>query len=133
MPLTKYYEDNRLIAEDRMREKGPMIIVSRPKKETKAKKPDRYEPFCAKKGVKDCVKRKGCLVVTMEFRQYLYEEWVQMLRERGWRWDHFRKCWYIDWTIENDDFAEKFVHGNDESMYREPDDVYFDEESGHWM
>lgn len=111
MALAKYYEDNYLIADERLRDMEdraickPMIKNKSPKR-----KVNRHEVFCPKRGVIDIVKR-GCLFITMEFHQHLFEEQIDALKENGWKWNHRRKCWYMAWSLPDYDFASEFVHG----------------------
>ena len=125
MALAKYYEDNYLIADERLRDMEdraickPMIKNKSPKR-----KVNRHEVFCPKRGVIDIVKR-GCLFITMEFHQHLFDEQIDALKENGWKWNHRRKCWYIAWSLSNYDFAFQFAHGKPEPDC-EADDVYLD-------
>lgn len=125
MALAKYYEDNYLIADERLRDMEDRTI-SKPMIKNKGtkRKGKRRDVFCPKKGIIDIVKR-GSLYITMEFRQNLFDGQIAALKGNGWRWDYRKKCWSIAWSLSNYDFASEFVHGKKESG-DEPDDVYFD-------
>lgn len=134
MALGKYYEDNLRIAEDRLHDRDENVVVVKPirKSRQQRRKEKRANPFLPKKGVID-IKKNRHPIITMEFKQHLYEEWIAVLKENGWRWDGYHKCWYNQWSFENYNFASKFVHGVVQSQqnYYDPDDVYLDVYSNH--
>lgn len=129
MGWPKCYEDNLRIAEDRLREIEEMKEMAsfQPivKNRAKTRKANRRDIFCPKKGVIDLVKWRGTFFITMEFRQHLYDEWIAVLKERGWKWDFRKKCWYAICSGTNYDFASQFAHGKPKPDC-EADDVYLD-------
>ena len=112
--LSKYTEDNRRIAEERMRdlESDPIETVKTVKKLTK--KEIIANPFTPKKGHLETFPHRG--EIAMFFQQYLYEEWRNFLLAKNWRWSKPRKCWIAKNTNENYHFAYKFISGHDEPM-----------------
>lgn len=125
MALAKYYEDNRLIADERLRDKEEEIVFinSAPKSNRQKRKADRHDVFCPKKGIIAVVNRGN--LITMEFHQHLYDEWLAVLKDNGWKWDYRKKRWYAKGSIANYDFAFEFITGNKE-LYDEEDDEYLD-------
>ncbi len=125
MALAKYYEDNYLIADERLRDMEERAI-SKPiiKRKSPKRKVNRRETFCPKRGVIDIVRRGG-LYITMEFCQYLCDEQIAVIKGNGWRWDHRRRCWYAACSLPNYDFASEFVHGKRRPC-EESEDAYPD-------
>ena len=51
--------------------------------------------------------------LTLKFSEYLFEEWVQALKDEGWRWDYYEKLWYNQRSRKNYDFGYKFITGHE--------------------
>ncbi len=124
MALAKYYEDNYLIADERLRDIEEQTMINPVVKSPRKRKANRHDVFCSKKGVID-IEKRGSLMITMAFRQHLFDEQIAALKENGWKWDHHRKCWCKAWSLSDYDFAAQFVHGKTETTC-EADDVYLD-------
>ena len=131
MGYPKCFEDNRTIYEERMRDKEENQILCMPivKSKKQIEREKRKDVFCDKQGVINIIKR-GSLAISMEFKQYIYPEWIEALKKHGWRWNHFKKYWYAPWSVKNYQFAAAFAHGKDflkeEEDKEEEDDVYSD-------
>lgn len=127
MGYPKCFEDNKTKYEERLRDMQENELISTytvPKVKSKRQKEceRRKDTFCDKQGVIGIVKH-GFLAISMEFKQYLYPEWIDALKKNGWKWDHFKKYWYAPWSYENYQFAAAFAHGKD-FLKDETDDVY---------
>ena len=133
MALAKYYEDNKRIAEERLRDKDEDGVKSLKPKNTSntktervssrklrklKKQKERENPFTPKKGIVDTLPHRN--LVTISFNQYLYEEWCNVLRQNGWKWSHYNKYWYHKWDDGIYEFAIDFVYGKTTEVDIEP-------------
>ncbi len=105
--LGKYYEDNLRIAEERKSSKEATFDVP---SENSKKQVDIFAPKKGELGLKKSPFRTG-FYLTMTFHQYLYPEWISVLKDKGWRWNSKEHYWYVQYYGCTYNFAYEFIYG----------------------